>query len=125
MTIVVSNWGSGHNMGWLDGDTGCTDSCDNDPTIIISNMIVGKSDGPKPGVYACNDGGCAKSPTQGKFEKRNDCLMSCTSSYTFGNACASHDADLCTEECDKAHCKFSWPTNDPEKWNSKDAHCRC
>ena len=48
-----------------------------------------------------------------------------TPSYTYGNPCAHPDDGDCGNNCPAANCDFSWPTNDPAKWNSKDAACRC
>ena len=42
--------------------------------------------------------------------------------YTYGDACASKSDDYCDGSCD---CRWSWPTNDPLTWKSKDAACRC
>ena len=39
MTLAISNWGQpGLSMSWLDGDTGCTEWCGNDPTVFVSNI---------------------------------------------------------------------------------------
>ena len=132
MTIVVSNWGSSWSgMNWLDQDTGCTGNCDNGPTIKIGNIRVEKAGGPTPpptpgtGQYSCNgDGGCSETKS-GTFDTREKCLSSCTSAFSFGNACAGPHDDLCGPECTQSNCKWSWPSNDPQKWSSKDAKCRC
>ena len=127
MTFVMSNWGSTHSgMSWLDGDTGCSGDCDMDPTIYFSNFeISGTSPAPPhKGKFSCSDGGCP-SMGIGQFSDFNTCLVSCSSSYTFGNACKNPTDGLCGPNCTNGSCDWSWPTNDPAKWDSKDANCRC
>lgn len=104
MTLTVSNWGQpGLSMSWLDGDTGCNEWCGNNPSITTSNIKYTLGNGPAPGP---NPPG--PHPTPGN--------------YTYGSACASNQDDECNG-C--SQCDWSWPTNDPAKWASKDAHCRC
>ena len=45
--------------------------------------------------------------------------------YTFGNDCTNLQDEGCAlyPTCDS--CKFSWPTDDPDKWDSSAARCRC
>ena len=44
--------------------------------------------------------------------------------YKYTNECtrSSHDKSLCTNDCP---CFKSWPIDDPNKWKSVDAACRC
>ena len=99
MAIVVSNWGDAYgNMDWLDGGK-CGGDCNSNPNISISNIeIKTGSSGPPP-----------PPPPPGK-------------DYDYGDACATtHDG-----ECNGCgSCSWSWPKNDPAKWASHDAACRC
>lgn len=102
MALAVSSWGGPYSdMSWLDGDTGCGGDCNNSPTLVIKNIEYtsgGPSPGPKPG------------PT----------------GFDFGDECKTKSDDDCSQVNCKDHmCKWSWPRNDPAKWSSKDAHCRC
>jgi hypothetical protein len=92
-------------MSWLDGDTGCTEDCSNDPTVYVSNIVYKtvKPQGPTPYQKPC--------PPPSK--------------YAFGDHCATKDADDCGDNCTLEACDWSWPVNDPKKWDSKDAKCRC
>lgn len=96
MTLAMSNWGTDWNtMKWLDQDTGCQGTCGS-PTLNISNIeYVTGKPGPKP--------------VPGK--------------YTYGDACATPTDGECGDSC--ADCVWSWPSNDPAAWASKDADCRC
>jgi hypothetical protein len=98
MTIAISNWGESYDtMSWLDKDTGCSGECTNSPNLTISNIEVKTGDpGPNP-------------PTPP------------TPEFDYGAACKTRFDDDCND-CD---CFWSWPHNDPAKWASKDAHCRC
>ena len=41
MTFAISNWGGpGIDMSWLDGKTGCTEACDNNPSFYISDIKI-------------------------------------------------------------------------------------
>jgi hypothetical protein len=103
MTTSVTNWGSSSiDMSWLDQETGCQEACSNDPTIGISNLVYKTKTptGPTPDQKPCP----APSP------------------YVYGDPCGSNS---CTETCSDAACDWSWPVNDPAKWASKDAGCRC
>ena len=44
--------------------------------------------------------------------------------YKYGNECRrrNQDKSLCTDDC---LCSWSWPIDDPERWRSADATCRC
>lgn len=42
--------------------------------------------------------------------------------YEYGDACDSNYNDYC-DGCDG--CDYSWPKDDPAKWDSDDAACRC
>ena len=42
--------------------------------------------------------------------------------YEYGDACGSSTDDYCTGCAD---CDWSWPKDDPAKWDSDDAACRC
>ena len=35
------------------------------------------------------------------------------------------DYDQCGSECAPSHCLLHYPVNDPAKWESQDAECRC
>ena len=101
MTVAISNWGTDWNtMKWLDQDTGCQGSCGN-PTLKISNIAV-KSNGHGPPH--------PPPPPPG---------------YWYGDACAHPNDGLCGDSCSAGQCKWSWPKDDPKKWDSKDANCRC
>ena len=87
-------------MSWLDSDTGRSGECNNSPTLSISNIKIktgGSSPGPTPPTP----------PSPGN--------------YDYGNQCGSRYDD----ECNGCDCYWSWPHNDPAKWNSRNAHCRC
>ena len=103
MTMSVSNWGQpGLSMSWLDGDTGCSEWCGNNPSITTSNIkYVTNGSGPTPPT--------PPGPTPGN--------------YTYGSACANKSDDDCGSNCNE--CDWSWPSNDPAQWSSKDAKCRC
>lgn len=131
MTFAISNWGSDWNtMQWLDGNTGCGGGCGN-PSIHVSNISIttgGHSPTPTPtptpgtGKWSCADGGCSETGS-GSHDSESACLGSCTSSYSFGDACAGPSDGLCGSSC--GSCAWSWPSNDPQKWSSSDANCRC
>lgn len=103
MAIAVSSWGGPRNdMSWLDGDTGCWADCNNSPTVTIKNIEYTSGSGPSPGPK----------PGPGDFD--------------FGDECKTKSDDDCSLVSCKDHsCKWSWPKNDPAKWSSKDAKCRC
>jgi hypothetical protein len=109
MTIAVSIWGApGTDMKWLDSDTGCQENCDNKPTLAVFNMKIktggsSPSPGPSPGP--------SPTPSTGG------------GSFTYGDACASPSDGDCGASC--GACKFSWPSDDAEKWSSANAKCRC
>jgi cellulose 1,4-beta-cellobiosidase len=42
--------------------------------------------------------------------------------YKYGDACSTRSDDDCDGSCE---CDWSWPADDPDQWNSKDAKCRC
>lgn len=101
MGIAISSWGSDFNtMKWLDQDTGCGGDCNNNPTLHISNLKFnvkpGKGPGPGPGP-------------SGDFD--------------YGDPCKNPNDGQCGNSC--SDCRWSWPSNDPAKWASKDAACRC
>ena len=37
MSMAISNWGA-DKLDWLDGDTGCTGGCYNNPSVKFSNI---------------------------------------------------------------------------------------
>lgn len=97
MGIAISSWGSDWNtMKWLDSDTGCSGDCNNNPTLHISNIDLKVSPGHTP-------------PSGGSFD--------------YGDPCAHPNDGKCGNSC--SDCRWSWPSNDPAKWSSKDAACRC
>lgn len=98
MTMVFSNWSGDdyETMAWLDGDTGCTGLCNNEPSLGISNISI--TTGNLPPVAPRGD-------------------------YTFTDACQSEFQDDCNG-C-TGLCQMSYPTGDPEGADSADAHCRC
>ena len=104
MTIAISNWGDvGTDMSWLDGKTGCHEQCDNKGNLFISDIKVttgGSGPGPTP-----------PPPTPGN--------------YDYGDACSHPNDGKCGNNCSAGNCRWSWPSNDPAKWASKDADCRC
>ena len=77
MTMSVSNWGQpGLSMSWLDGDTGCSEWCGNNPSITTSNIkYVTNGSGPPP----------PPPPPPGNF--------------TYGSACAHKSDDDCGSNC--------------------------
>ena len=101
MTIAISNWGGqGIDMSWLDGSTGCQEQCDNNGNLFISDIkITTGGSGPHP------------PPTPGH--------------YDFGDKCDHPNDGKCGNNCSADNCRWSWPSNDPAKWASKDADCRC
>ena len=104
MAIAVSSWGGPFSdMAWLDQDTGCSGDCTNSPTVTIQNIEYTSGSG-KPGP--------------GPQPKPGD--------YEYGSECNTLQDDDCKLfNCKEHMCKWSWPRNDPAKWSSKDAHCRC
>jgi len=42
---------------------------------------------------------------------------------SYGPGCANHYDMLCGADCHD--CRESWPTDDPRKWYSENAFCRC
>lgn len=100
MAVAVSSWGGPYSdMSWLDQDTGCSGDCNNSPTLVVKNIEYTSGKGPVP-----------PTPTD----------------FTFGDECSTKTDDDCSQVNCKDHmCKWSWPSNDPAKWSSKDAHCRC
>lgn len=99
MTMAISNWGTDWNtMKWLDQDTGCQGECTGSPMLSISNIEYVKGSGPAP-------------PTPGQ--------------YDYGNQCKTAHDDDCGSSCTLTRCRWSWPKDDPAKWNSHDAKCRC
>ena len=132
MTVAISSWGGpGIDMSWLDGGL-CSENCNTGNHSIIKNIAyVTNGSGPTPpppppsGGWTCSDGGCSSGG--GPHSSENVCLSSCTASYTFGDSCASPSQDLCGQNCSGGgkDCAWSWPSNDPAKWASNDAHCRC
>jgi len=109
MTLSVSNWGQpGLSMSWLDGDTGCNEWCGNSPTITTSNIkYTTAGNTPVPPTPPTPPG---PKPTPGKYFYQAPC----------GNMTDGQCGNNCHTECD-----WSWPINDPAKWASKDADCRC
>ena len=96
MTIAISNWGDpGQSMSWLDGDTGCQEQCDNKGNLYVSDIKI-TTGGSGPPVPPA---------------------------YDFGQPCAHPDDGQCGNDC--GDCRWSWPSNDPAKWASKNADCRC
>lgn len=104
MVFVISNWGGDASWLWHDR---CSGSC-NWPELTISNIKItqgGDTPGPTP-------------PGPSPIDPSN---------YSFGDACASAKDDYCDDmSCPSvSHCRWSWPIDDPQKWSSKDAACRC
>lgn len=101
MAMAISNWGTDWNtMKWLDSDTGCQGDCQGSPVLSITNIQYTTGSTPPP-------------PPAGQ--------------YDYGNPCkTSHDDDCAkVSGCTQDRCRWSWPHNDPAKWASKDAKCRC
>ena len=103
MGFVVSNWGGDASWLWHDR---CSGSC-NWPSLTLSNIKVttgGVSPGPGPGPSPIDP-----------------------ADYAFGDSCGTAHDDFCSDmHCPSVdHCRWSWPKDDPEKWSSKDAACRC
>ena len=44
---------------------------------------------------------------------------------TWGDACPSNTYHDCYLNPVCKSCRFSWPTDDPNSWNSENAKCRC
>ena len=105
MALAISNWGTDWGtMSWLDQDTGCQGECNNNPTLVIKNIEYTSGSGPSPGP------GPKPGPTD----------------FDFGSECQTKSDDDCSlVNCKDHMCKWSWPRNDPAKWSSKDAKCRC
>lgn len=128
MTMSISSWGGpGIDMSWLDGGL-CNENCNTGNHSMIKNIAyVTNGSGPTPPPptptdgWTCSDGGCSSGG--GPHSTEHVCLASCTAGYTFGDSCKTKNQDLCGNDCND--CAWSWPSNDPAKWSSKDAHCRC
>lgn len=101
MAIAISAWGQpGLDMTWLDADTGCSENCNTGASTYISNIkVVTGGTGPPPPPPVDN--------------------------YDYGDACATTHDDDCSLFPSCYSCNWSWPSNDPAKWASKDAKCRC
>jgi hypothetical protein len=102
MIITLSSWGS-PDANWLWKDS-CYGSC-GDPTLTFSNLTVNTNGAPTPGPAP----GPAPTPTP-------------SGDYDYGDNCSTSSDDYCDGSCD---CRWSWPTDDPAKWASDDAACRC
>ena len=101
MIFALSNWGNGSDMSWLDKDS-CYGSCDM-PDLVFTNIEI-KTSGATP-------------PTPTPTPKPDDC-----NDCQYGDPCATKSDDECDGSCD---CRWSWPGDDPAKWASDNAHCRC
>ena len=98
MTMAASNWGTDWNtMKWLDSDTGCQGDCTNNPTLKISNIATKSNGHPDPPKH----------------------------DYDYGDPCSHPNDGKCGNSCSADNCRWSWPHDDPAKWDSKDAACRC
>ena len=45
--------------------------------------------------------------------------------YIWGDPCVTNTDDDCSQVSGCTTCKYSWPRDDPQQWNSNDAKCRC
>jgi hypothetical protein len=95
MAFAFSNWETTDN--WLWGDK-CYGSCGGNPYLNITNIKF-------------STGGDSPTPTPTP-----------TGDYSYGDACSTRSDDYCDGSCE---CDWSWPSNDPAKWASADAACRC
>ena len=98
MAFAISSWSTYDSWLWKNR---CSAGGCNGSDIYFKNLVIktgGSTPGPSPGP----------TPTPGN--------------YTYGDACASKSADECNGSCD---CRWSWPSDDPAKWSSRNAHCRC
>ena len=96
MVFAISNWSGDASWLWKDS---CGGTCGS-PDLVYKNISITTSGAtpPSPGP----------SPSPGD--------------YDFGDSCSTRSDDYCDGTCD---CRWSWPKNDPAKWSSKDAACRC
>ena len=96
MVFAISSWSTYDTWLWADR---CKASACNSSDLYFKNLVI-KTGGssPSPGP----------SPTP--------------SNYTYGDVCAKKTDGDCNGSCD---CRWSWPSNDPAKWSSSDAKCRC
>jgi len=60
------------------------------------------------------EGMCRCKPSDDLFDERE---------ISYGMACTNNYDELCGADC--ADCRNSWPRDDPRKWESEDAICRC
>lgn len=96
MTFVLSNWAPA-STAWLDHGV-CSGSC-SDETVLstISNL---------------------KFSTSGAIDAPKD-----YETYKYGMRCSGNEPNT---ECDNCtNCFRSWPADDPLKWDSEGAACRC
>ena len=100
MIFAISNWSS-DSASWLWKDS-CYGSC-GEPTLVYKNIEI-KTSGAQPGP------GPEPSPD------------TCGDNCQYGDPCSSKSDDECDGSCD---CRWSWPGDDPAKWDSSNAKCRC
>ena len=95
MAFAISNW-SGDDIEWLQHGA-CTGTCDKWNTYsTFKNLKF----------------------TTAQYAPQDETV------YKYGNKCGdSADVTLCGDDC--RNCHMSWPFDDPAKWNSNDAACRC
>lgn len=95
MVFAISNWSTYDT--WLWGDRCQASQCNSRELTFKNIKIKTGSAGPTPGP----------TPTP--------------SNYTYGDACATRYDDY----CNGCACYWSWPSDDPAKWASSNAACRC
>jgi len=106
MVIVLSNWGS-DSLNWLQHGV-CEGSCSRTDTLTqFSNLSFTSA--------AANPNPPEPTPPEPEDEDVE---------YKYGSECtrANQDTSRCTNNCD---CHISWPFDDPLKWRSPQAGCRC
>jgi len=88
MALTMANWGgNGINMGWLDGQTGCKETCDDDTAAFtLSNINI-----------------TTRKP-------KEDIMHPLTmQNLIFGDKCSTRYNDSC-DGCDD--CYWSWQSKD-------------
>ena len=101
MAFVLSNWAP-RNTSWIEHGTCENTGCDLDNTLsTFKNLRFSTTGAIAPPVDYKN--------------------------YKYGSTCTEASRALESNECDSAcaNCNWSWPLEDPDKWLSEDANCRC
>lgn len=152
MAFVLSNWAP-QQLDWVQHGT-CSTECDRDNVLSTIKNIRFSTTGALDSYedYETYQYGSVCGEYWLAQEDSNECDGKCTchrswpaddplmhqspdvacrclpkqrapQGYTYGqNPCINNTSGLC-DGCDD--CRWSWPTDDPSKWESAEAMCRC